>query len=116
MDRELAVETRTAARQFLIFSVVYLLFMYVMLCCIDVLGWWPGAGLPFQQNVEALMGWSLGLMIASLAAALIVVPLLLINATKSRRPAWSILVALQVFALLPLTSYLRWYDAFGVGV
>jgi len=26
------------------------------------------------------------------------------------------LVALQVFALCPFTCYLRWYDAFGIGV
>lgn len=116
MDADRDMAARTAARQLLRLSVAYLAFMYLMLFCIDVLDWWPGAGLPFQENVQALMGWSMGLMIASIAAMLLLCPLLFISALRLRKPALGVLVALQVFALCPFTCYLRWYDAFGVGV
>ncbi|MCZ7604896.1 MAG: hypothetical protein M5U25_02255 [Planctomycetota bacterium] len=125
MDTNQDQAAQSEAHSLLRLSVAYLAIMYLTWWCIGVLGWCPSFDLPFLKSLETPKALAVGLMIASAAAMFLLCPLLVLSANRLRRPAVGVLVALQVFALFPLSCYLlwdgafhklRWYEAFGIGV
>jgi len=125
MDTDQDLAAQCEAHSLLRLSAAYLAFMYLTWFCIGVLGWWPEVGLPLLKNIDTPKALAVGLMIASTTAMFLLCPMLLHSANRLRRPVIGVLVALQVFALCPLSCYLlwdsafhklRWYEALGIGV